>query len=211
MTEARTRRIQERAHSIWEREGHPHGRDAQHWSQAEREIDAEDAARASSPVATSTGRRQPKPRGATKTVADTSSASLEQATGAAIELSTEEPVKTRGRKSKAATEDSAEASNARRGRSSKPAAEASVDAAAKTRGRKLKTVAEEGAEAPKAARGRKAKAVSKDGSISSTTAGAAEPKTTIEEGATDPHATVAQDTKLSEEPTEAGEVSHKAE
>lgn len=211
MTEERTRRIQERAHSIWEREGHPHGRDAQHWSQAEHEIDAEDPAGASSPVATSTGRRQPKPRGAPQTVADTSSACLDQATGAAAEISAEEPVKTRGRKPKAAAEASAEAPKAQRGRSSKAAAEALVDAPAKTKGRRSKAVAEEGAEAPKAARGRKAKLVSKDGSISSTAAGDAEHRTAIEEEATDPQAQVVQDTKLSEEPTEAAEVSQKAE
>lgn len=209
MTEERTRRIQERAHSIWEREGHPHGRDAQHWSQAEHEIDAEDAAGASSPIAMSTGRRQPKPRGATKTVADISGASLEQATGAAADISAEEPVKTRGRKPKAAAEDTVEAPKARRGRSSKGAAEVSADAPVKTRGRNPKAATEEGAEAPKAARGRKAKAVAADGSVSSMAAGDAEPKAVAEEP-TNPGAEAAQATKLPEEPTVAG-ASQKAE
>ncbi|AWB08505.1 hypothetical protein A6A40_26230 (plasmid) [Azospirillum humicireducens] len=31
-------RIRRRAHELWEREGHPHGRDADHWAQAEAEI-----------------------------------------------------------------------------------------------------------------------------------------------------------------------------
>jgi hypothetical protein len=37
-------RIRERAYQIWEREGKPHGRDAEHWQQAASEIDAEVAA-----------------------------------------------------------------------------------------------------------------------------------------------------------------------
>jgi hypothetical protein len=31
-------RILERAHQIWEEEGRPHGRDQEHWRQAEQEI-----------------------------------------------------------------------------------------------------------------------------------------------------------------------------
>jgi hypothetical protein len=41
-----TERIRQRAHAIWEREGHPHGRDQEHWDRAEKEIVAEDAAAA---------------------------------------------------------------------------------------------------------------------------------------------------------------------
>ncbi|WP_103174715.1 DUF2934 domain-containing protein [Paracoccus sp. SY] len=96
MTDERTRRIQERAYSIWEQEGRPPGRDAQHWGQAEREIDVEDAARAFSSAGTTTARRQPKPRAITKTIADASSASLTGATDTTAEVSTKEPVKTRG-------------------------------------------------------------------------------------------------------------------
>jgi hypothetical protein len=40
----REERIRTRAHQIWEREGRPHGRDAEHWQQAASEIDAEAAA-----------------------------------------------------------------------------------------------------------------------------------------------------------------------
>ena len=34
-------RIRERAHAIWERTGRPDGQEAEHWSQAEREIQEE--------------------------------------------------------------------------------------------------------------------------------------------------------------------------
>jgi hypothetical protein len=44
--EPREERIRERAYEIWEREGKPHGRDAEHWRQAASEIDAEVAASA---------------------------------------------------------------------------------------------------------------------------------------------------------------------
>ncbi len=33
--------IRERAHRIWMEEGCPHGRDVEHWQQAERELEAE--------------------------------------------------------------------------------------------------------------------------------------------------------------------------
>jgi Protein of unknown function (DUF2934) len=35
-------RIRERAHQIWEREGRPSGREAVHWDQAARDIEAEE-------------------------------------------------------------------------------------------------------------------------------------------------------------------------
>jgi hypothetical protein len=44
MTDDRHNRIRVRAHAIWETQGRPHGADRQHWDQATREIDAEDAA-----------------------------------------------------------------------------------------------------------------------------------------------------------------------
>ena len=140
MTDERTRRIQERAHSLWEQEGQPHGRDAQHWSQAEHEIDAEDAARASSPTETTAARRQPKRRVSTKPAADTSAASQGETTGAAAEIPAEKPVKTKGRKPKVVTDDGSEQPKARRGRSSEAAAEASADAPVKARGRRSKAV-----------------------------------------------------------------------
>jgi len=44
MEDDRDRRVRERAHMIWEREGRPEGRDSEHWTQAEREIANEEAA-----------------------------------------------------------------------------------------------------------------------------------------------------------------------
>jgi hypothetical protein len=38
------RRIRDRAHQIWEREGRPQGRDHEHWEQARRELDQYDEA-----------------------------------------------------------------------------------------------------------------------------------------------------------------------
>ena len=43
MTDDRQHRIRQRAHAIWESHGRPHGSDRDHWDQATREIDAEDA------------------------------------------------------------------------------------------------------------------------------------------------------------------------
>ncbi|MCZ0964242.1 DUF2934 domain-containing protein [Paracoccus benzoatiresistens] len=211
MTDERTRRIQERAHSIWEQEGQPHGRDAQHWSQAEREIDAEDDARASSPAGTTAARRHPERRAVTKAAADTLGASGGEAIRVVADVSAEEPVKTRNRKPKAVSEDGTEQPKARRGRSSKVAAEASADAPATTRGRKPKAAGQEGAEALKSARGRKAKAVSEEGSTSSTAARDPQPKTAVAEEAAGHQAQVAQYTKMSEEPTMAADASHTAE
>jgi hypothetical protein len=45
MESEKQRRIRERAYEIWQREGRPHGRDAEHWRRAETEIEAEDHAR----------------------------------------------------------------------------------------------------------------------------------------------------------------------
>jgi hypothetical protein len=43
MSDDRDQRIRRRAHEIWEREGRPHGKDAEHWERAVREIDGEAA------------------------------------------------------------------------------------------------------------------------------------------------------------------------
>lgn len=40
----REARVRARAHQLWEQEGRPHGRDADHWAQASREVDAEGTA-----------------------------------------------------------------------------------------------------------------------------------------------------------------------
>ncbi|SEM90145.1 Protein of unknown function [Sphingomonas gellani] len=44
MTDDRAARIRERAYQIWQTEGEPHGRDAEHWQQAEQEADADPSA-----------------------------------------------------------------------------------------------------------------------------------------------------------------------
>lgn len=43
MTDDRQHRIRQRAHAIWESHGRPHGNDRDHWDQATREIEAEEA------------------------------------------------------------------------------------------------------------------------------------------------------------------------
>ena len=43
MTDDRQDRIRQRAHAIWENRGRPHGQDREHWDQATREVDAEEA------------------------------------------------------------------------------------------------------------------------------------------------------------------------
>ena len=45
MDDERRRRVEQRAHAIWEEQGQPHGRHADHWRQAEQEIgdDGDDA------------------------------------------------------------------------------------------------------------------------------------------------------------------------
>lgn len=63
MSGDRTQRVKERAHRIWEEAGRPHGTDAEHWAQAEREIEAEDAAEEPAPAAAKPkAKRQPKPK-----------------------------------------------------------------------------------------------------------------------------------------------------
>jgi hypothetical protein len=57
--------VRERAHLIWEREGRPDGRDAEHWAQAEREIDNEATARRRAEAMTVTADDDPtRPAGA---------------------------------------------------------------------------------------------------------------------------------------------------
>ncbi len=45
--------IRERAYHIWEREGRPHGRDFEHWVQAQVELDAEATKQGAPEAATS--------------------------------------------------------------------------------------------------------------------------------------------------------------
>ncbi len=54
--------VRQRAHAIWEREGRPHGRDREHWAQAEAEIQAEQSGerkqKANRPAPTATPARK---------------------------------------------------------------------------------------------------------------------------------------------------------
>lgn len=50
MSDDRQHRIRQRAHQIWESQGRQHGADRDHWDQATREIDAEDAVAKKKPV-----------------------------------------------------------------------------------------------------------------------------------------------------------------
>ena len=64
MTDDRQERIRKRAHAIWESHGRPDGSDREHWEQATREIDAQDAsAKAKKPAA---AKAAPKPKVAAK-------------------------------------------------------------------------------------------------------------------------------------------------
>lgn len=38
MASGRDEEVRKRAHEIWEQEGRPHGKDAEHWDRAEREV-----------------------------------------------------------------------------------------------------------------------------------------------------------------------------
>ncbi|WP_368856826.1 DUF2934 domain-containing protein [Paracoccus acridae] len=164
--EDRTRRIEERAHSLWEMEGRPHGRDAQHWQQAEREIDAEDAARASATSADTTARgRKPRPKAAATKARKTAQASQGPEASPTADAAAEEPAKARGRKPKAAAGDEPEAPKAKRARPPKAEAGTPAAASASGRGRKPKAAAIEGGEAPKTTRGRKARTASEAGPV----------------------------------------------
>lgn len=159
MMEDRTRRIEERAHSLWEMEGRPHGRDAQHWQQAEREIEADYAANT-----TATG-RTPKPKAETTKARKAAQASQGPQACPNAGVAPEEPTRTRGRKPKAATGDESEAPKVKRGRPPKAAAETSPAASASGRGRKPKAAPTEGGEVPKTTRGRMARAASEAGPV----------------------------------------------
>lgn len=58
--EALRKRVEDRAYALWECEGKPHGRDLDHWRQAESEILAAGDAKRSSdpPSSTASGRKK---------------------------------------------------------------------------------------------------------------------------------------------------------
>ncbi|WP_306752948.1 DUF2934 domain-containing protein [Paracoccus actinidiae] len=144
MSEERTRRIQDRAHALWEQEGHPHGRDAQHWSQAEREIAAEDDAQASGMSGPTTERRARKPKPVPGEAEKAPKARQGRAANAKTEAADAATPKTRGRKPKALAEDGAEAPKATRARKAKADPQEATASSTTARGRKSKAaVAEE--------------------------------------------------------------------
>ncbi len=77
MPDDRDDRIRRRAHEIWERDGRPHGKHAEHWERAAREVDAEAAVTKQAGSATrargkaGTSRSSPQPGG---TVAESGAA-----------------------------------------------------------------------------------------------------------------------------------------
>lgn len=71
------KRIEQRAHEIWEREGKPHGKHDEHWAQAEAEIRAESGAEKPAKAAGKSKAAKPKNgagKGGTRAAAENLSA-----------------------------------------------------------------------------------------------------------------------------------------
>lgn len=125
MNEDHLQKVRERAHALWEQDGRPHGQDAAHWAQAEREIAAENDAQSSAPAGKSTGRRGRKPGlSADQAVADAPKAKRGRAARSETEVSEKKPNPTRGRTPKVVPEAGTEQVKAARGRRPKATAEA---------------------------------------------------------------------------------------
>jgi hypothetical protein len=123
MNEDYHQKVRQRAHGLWEQAGCPHGQDAEHWAQAEREIAAEGDTPPSVPVGKTTGRRGRTPSlSAEQTAVDAPKAKPGRAARSAEGVSTEALKATRGRKPKAVPEAGGEAVKVPRGRRSKGAA-----------------------------------------------------------------------------------------
>ena len=163
MDEERTQRMRDRTHALWEQAGRPLGHDAKHWSQAEREIAAEEIAPSSAPAATATRRGGRKPKLDVAEGADASKAKKGRAKVASL-VSAEAPGTTKGRKPKAVADTGAEAPKAARGRKTKAASDEAAVNSAETTGGKPQAGAPEEGDAPKAKQGRKPK-VAAEGSV----------------------------------------------
>ncbi|MFC0202055.1 DUF2934 domain-containing protein [Paracoccus rhizosphaerae] len=100
MNEERTQRVRDRAHALWEQAGRPEGQDAQHWSQAEQEIAAEEEAQSSAPAGKAAVRRGRKPKDVAEEAAEAPKARRgrppKAAADAAAEGSDDAPRTTRG-------------------------------------------------------------------------------------------------------------------
>lgn len=129
MNEDHHQKVRQRAHALWEQAGRPHGQDAEHWVQAEREIAAEGDTQPSAPLGKATGRQGRKPSlNAEQTAVDAPNVKPARAARSAEGVSTEAPKATRNRKPKAVPEAGAEAVKVARGRRSKAASrEAAAD------------------------------------------------------------------------------------
>jgi hypothetical protein len=156
MNEERTQRVRDRAHALWEQAGRPHGQDAEHWSQAEREIAAEEIAPSSAPEESAAGRGGRKPRMDVAEGADASKAKKGRSKAAGL-VSAEAPETTRGRKPKAVADEGAEAPKAARGRKAKAASDEATVNSAETTGGKPQAAATGEGDAPQAKRGRSPK------------------------------------------------------
>lgn len=163
MSDERTKKIRDRAHALWEQAGRPEGQDAEHWSQAEREVVAEDEAQPAAPEK-GTARRGRKPKAAVDEVSvDAPKARRGRpAKATSDETAGVQEVATRavrGRKPKAMIEEGAEAPKATRGRKPKSTADETTESAGDTGNRTSRTAAGAESDAPKAKRGRKPKVV----------------------------------------------------
>ena len=143
MSDERKRWIQDRAHALWEREGRPHGRDAQHWSQAEREIAAEDEAHGYGTTGPTAERRTRKPKPVKEEAEELPKTRQGRAAVAKAEVSAETTPRTKGRKPKAVAEDSAQAPKATRGRKAKAVSEDETVRSTPAKARKSKAAVEE--------------------------------------------------------------------
>ena len=102
MNEDHLQKVRERAHALWERAGRPHGQDAEHWAQAEREVAAEEDEPSSASVGGTTGPRRRKPGpSADQAAAGVPAAKRARAGGRADDVATDGPKAKRGRKPKA--------------------------------------------------------------------------------------------------------------
>ena len=150
MNEEYLQKVRERAHALWEQAGRPHGQDAEHWAQAEREIAAEEDAQPSASVGKATGRRGRKARLGVDRVSV--SVLVAKPAGAAVpadDVSTDTPKATRGREPKAVAEEGAGTVKAARNRRSKPVSEEGTIVPVETRTRKTRAAAEGKGDAPK--------------------------------------------------------------
>lgn len=149
MNEEYLQKVRERAHALWEQAGRPHGQDAEHWSQAEREIAAEEDAQSSASVGKATGRRGRKASpGADRAAARVPAAKRAAAAGPADDVSTDAPKATLGRKPKVVAEEGTGTVKAARSRRSKPVSEEGTIVPVGTRSRKARAAAAGKGDAP---------------------------------------------------------------